>query len=119
MPRKQCSGPCPPSSSTSVSMIILNAMTSAINTSAISIPMKATKLYNVLLLRMVTYWLNGEETSSETESALEQGAKNCIRTKYNMYEAFDGKIPVFLPQEIHHKNKQQDHFDFHNKINVM
>ena len=81
--------------------------------------MKATKLYNVLLLRMVTYWLNGEETSSETESALEQGAKNCIRTKYNMYEAFDGKIPVFLPQEIHHKNKQQDHFDFHNKINVM
>ena len=72
---------------------------------------------------MVTYWLNGEETSSETESALEQGAKNWIifhiRTKYNMYEAFDGKIPVFLPQEIHHKNKQQDHFDFHNKINVM
>ena len=85
---------------------------------------------------MVTYWLNGEETSSETESALEQGDKNIlnilsilnkvtriglpfIRTKYNMYEAFDGKIPVFLPQEIHHKNKQQDHFDFHNKINVM
>ena len=25
---------------------------------------------------MVTYWLNGEETSSETESALEQGANN-------------------------------------------
>ena len=34
------------------------------------------KLYNVLPLRMVTYWLNGEETSSETESALEQGANN-------------------------------------------
>ena len=24
---------------------------------------------------MVTFWLNGEETSSETESALEQGGK--------------------------------------------
>ena len=36
-----------------------------------------------------------------------------------MYEAFDGKIPVFVPQKIYHKNKQQDHFDFHNKINVM
>ena len=24
---------------------------------------------------MVTFWLNGEETSSETESALEQGQK--------------------------------------------
>ena len=81
---------------------------------------------------MVTYWLNGEETSSETESALEQGAEHIlnilsilnkvprielsfIRTKYNIYEAFDGKIPLFLPQEIHHKNKQQDHFE----INVM
>ena len=42
-----------------------------------------------------------------------------IRTNYNMYEAFDGKMPVFLPQKIHHKSKQQDHFDFNNKINVM
>merc|ERR1719150_183745 len=27
---------------------------------------------------MVTYWLNGEETSSETESALEQGDSNNV-----------------------------------------
>ena len=58
-------------------MIILNAIIPAINTSATSIPMKAIVNFTISYpLRMVTYWLNGEETSSETESALEQGANN-------------------------------------------
>ena len=52
------------------------------------------------IIRMVTFWLNGEETSSETESALEQG-ELCNETIYfkkilRWYECLQENIFLFF-----------------------
>ena len=40
---------------------------------------------------MVTFWLNGEETSSETESAVEQGGAGQDLTESNIYLTKQGQ----------------------------
>ena len=53
---------------------------------------------------MVTFWLNGEETSSETESAVEQGGAGQDLTESNFYLTKQGDSNVLAASRIEGAN---------------